>query len=82
MVTFVSHLTPHKTCIVETATLNKAMYKITIYDILTVLVRIQVLTAARVMTVFWHVVPCSLVEIDRRFRGAYCLHHQGDDGYV
>jgi hypothetical protein len=25
------------------------------------------------------VAPCSLVEIDRRFRGSYCLHHQGDD---
>jgi hypothetical protein len=30
------------------------------------------------MTVFWDVAPCSLVEIDRRFTGAYCLHHQGD----
>jgi hypothetical protein len=30
------------------------------------------------MTVFWDVAPCSVVEIDRRFRGAYCLHHQGD----
>jgi hypothetical protein len=30
------------------------------------------------MTVFWDVAPCSLVEIYRRFRGAYCLHHQGD----
>jgi hypothetical protein len=29
------------------------------------------------MTVFWNVAPCNLVEIDRRFRGAYCLHHQG-----
>jgi hypothetical protein len=28
--------------------------------------------------VLWDVAPCSLVEIDRRFRGAYCLHHQGD----
>jgi hypothetical protein len=28
------------------------------------------------MTVFWYVAPCSLVEIDRRFRGVYCLHHQ------
>jgi hypothetical protein len=28
--------------------------------------------------VFWDVVPCSHVEVDRRFRGAYCLHHQGD----
>jgi hypothetical protein len=27
------------------------------------------------MTVFWDVTPCSLVEIDRIFRGAYCLHH-------
>jgi hypothetical protein len=31
------------------------------------------------VTVFWDVAPCSLVETDRRFRGAYCLHHQGDD---
>jgi hypothetical protein len=31
------------------------------------------------MTVFWDVEPCSLLEIDRRFRGAYCLHHQSDD---
>jgi hypothetical protein len=28
--------------------------------------------------VFWDVAPCSQVEVDRRFRGAYCLHHQGD----
>jgi hypothetical protein len=26
--------------------------------------------------VFWDVAPCSLLEIDRRFSGAYCLHHQ------
>jgi hypothetical protein len=29
------------------------------------------------MTVFWYIAPCSPVEIDRRFRGACCLHHQG-----
>jgi hypothetical protein len=23
--------------------------------------------------------PCSLVEVFRRFRDAFCLHHQGDD---
>jgi hypothetical protein len=41
--------------------------------------RFQVLTAKCMkMTVFWDVVPCSLLEIDRRFRGAYCLHHQDD----
>jgi hypothetical protein len=28
--------------------------------------------------VFWDVAPCSHVEVDRRLRGAYCLHHQGD----
>jgi hypothetical protein len=28
---------------------------------------------------FWDVAPCSHVKVDRRFRGAYCLHHQGDD---
>jgi hypothetical protein len=25
--------------------------------------------------VFWDVVPCSLVDIYKRFREAYCLHH-------
>jgi hypothetical protein len=29
------------------------------------------------MAVFWVVVPCSLVEVYRRFRGTCCLHHQG-----
>jgi hypothetical protein len=37
-----------------------------------------VLTAASMkMAVFWDVAPCSLVEIDRRFRGAYSLCYQG-----
>jgi len=26
--------------------------------------------------VFWDVLPCSQVDIDRRFKSAYCLHHQ------
>jgi hypothetical protein len=29
------------------------------------------------MTAFWDIAPCSLVEVDRRFRGANYLHHQG-----
>jgi hypothetical protein len=29
--------------------------------------------------IFWDVAPCSQVEVDRRFRGAYLLHHQGDE---
>jgi hypothetical protein len=28
------------------------------------------------MAVFWDFAPCSLVEIYRRFRDTYCLHHQ------
>jgi hypothetical protein len=31
------------------------------------------------MTVFWDVAPCTVVGIDRRFTGAYCLHQQGDE---
>jgi hypothetical protein len=27
------------------------------------------------MTAFWDIAPCSLVEVDRRFTGTYCLHH-------
>jgi hypothetical protein len=42
------------------------------------LVRFQVLTAASMMlrAVFWVILPCEMI-VDRRFRGAYCLHHQG-----
>jgi hypothetical protein len=32
------------------------------------------------MALFWDVASYSLVSTDRRFRGAYCLHHQGDAG--
>jgi hypothetical protein len=31
------------------------------------------------MTVFWDVAPCSLVEVLRRFGGAYRFRHQGDE---
>jgi hypothetical protein len=42
-------------------------------------VRFQVLTTAGMkFGVFWDVAPCNHVEVGRRFRGAYCLHHQGD----
>jgi hypothetical protein len=38
--------------------------------------RFQVLTAASMMfrVVFWDILPCKMI-VDRRFRGAYCLHH-------
>jgi hypothetical protein len=40
--------------------------------------RFRVLTAASMkMIVFWNVAPCNLVDIYRRFGGAYCL--QGPD---
>jgi hypothetical protein len=43
-------------------------------------VRFQVLTVMSMkMTVFWDVTPYSLVDIDRRFRGTCCLHHQGNE---
>jgi hypothetical protein len=39
-----------------------------------------VLSAASIkITAFWDTALCSLVEVDRRFRSAYCLHHQDDD---
>jgi hypothetical protein len=31
------------------------------------------------MIAFWVAVPCSLVEVERRFSSAYCLHHHGDE---
>jgi hypothetical protein len=31
------------------------------------------------MTHLWDISPCSLVEVDRRFGGAYRLHLQGTD---
>jgi hypothetical protein len=32
------------------------------------------------MIAFWYTAPGSLYEVDQRFRGVYCLHHQGDEG--
>jgi hypothetical protein len=40
------------------------------------LLRCQVLTAANMkMSVFWVVAPCSVVGVNRRFRGSCCLYH-------
>jgi hypothetical protein len=44
-------------------------------------VRFQVLKATNMKIIAsWHIVPCSLVEVYRLFRGAYCLYHRPDDG--
>jgi hypothetical protein len=40
-------------------------------------VRFQVLTATSMkMIVFWGITSCRFLEVYRRFRGAYCLHHK------
>jgi hypothetical protein len=45
-------------------------------DELQLMLRLQALTAANMkLTAFWHITPCSLVKLDRLFRGAYYLHH-------
>jgi hypothetical protein len=31
------------------------------------------------VTAFWDIAPYSLVEVNRRFRRTYCLHHQDDE---
>jgi hypothetical protein len=40
------------------------------------LVIYQVVAVNLKMPVLWDVAPYSLVEVDLRFRGGYCLHHQ------
>lgn len=30
----------------------------------------------------WDISPHNLIEIDRRFRDAYCIHQEGDDTSV
>jgi hypothetical protein len=43
-------------------------------------VRLGILMVASIkMPVFWDGEPCSVVEIDWCFRGAYCLHHWSND---
>jgi hypothetical protein len=31
------------------------------------------------MTTLWDAAPCSLTELDKCFKGAYCHHHQGEE---
>jgi hypothetical protein len=61
-------------------TKETAKQKLHIFQTSITVVRFQVLTAASMkMAVFWVLVPCSLVELYRRFRGAFCLHHHRPD---
>jgi hypothetical protein len=34
------------------------------------------------MTIFWAVAPCIVIDIDRRFRGAYCLNNKAPEFYL
>jgi hypothetical protein len=34
------------------------------------------------MAVFCNVTPCRLVDINRRYRGAFFIHHQGDFNHI
>jgi hypothetical protein len=36
-------------------------------------VRVQIITVASMKTAFWDIPPCSLLEVYRRFRGAYSI---------
>lgn len=50
------------------------------YIMLQKFVECEVLTSKSMKTtLFWNVASCSLLDIDRHFRGVYCRHHQGDD---
>jgi hypothetical protein len=62
---------------VQWCSFTLAMFKLRI-QLQSSFVGFQVLTAASMMfrVVFWVILPCKMI-IDRRFRGAYCLHHQG-----
>jgi hypothetical protein len=44
------------------------------------IVKFQVLTTVSMkFIVFWDILPCNQIDVDRRFRGACCLHRRGDD---
>jgi hypothetical protein len=34
------------------------------------------------ITAFWDITSCNLEEIDGRFEGDYCLHHQDDESLM
>jgi hypothetical protein len=54
-------------CYIPPSSQNWWVLKYVIFQVLT--------TASMKFRVFWDVVLCSHVEVDRRFRGAYCIHY-------
>jgi hypothetical protein len=77
---------PHHSCIGLTRTYallkwwlgeeGRGVVKLWVIKHTSQIVRSRVLTATTMKTVFWDTAPCSIVEIDRRLRGAYCHPHQ------
>jgi hypothetical protein len=57
-------------CEVELEHCEKQHYFWMTFEVLTVM--------SMNMAVLWDVAPCSLVDSDQSFRGAYRLHHLGD----
>jgi hypothetical protein len=50
---------------------------VVLFSLWKLLVTFQVLMVAIMkVAAFWDTAPCSLIEVDRRFRGAYCPRHQ------
>jgi hypothetical protein len=44
-----------------------------------VYIKDKLINRAMKFRIFWDVAPYILVRVETRFRGAYCLHHQGDN---
>jgi hypothetical protein len=50
---------------------------------MTLLHEVKLLNTDRVMvTSFWDIAPCSLIDVHRRFRSTCCLHHQDNETSV
>jgi hypothetical protein len=39
---------------------------------------VKIYYLCEIYRVFWEILPFSQPDVDRRLRGAYCLHHKGD----
>jgi hypothetical protein len=68
----------------QSSTENEFKAQTSIRELRISVVRFHVLTTVSMkFKVFWDVAPCSHFEVDRHFRGAYCLHyphHPDDEG--
>jgi hypothetical protein len=45
------------------------------FNIIVIYAQVFRVVSSLKVVVCWDVAPCSQADIDRRFRGAYCLHH-------